>query len=267
MTIEQREQTWSAPAAGARVGVGDSSDTSDRAGLLRSPILQTTLVVTLAVLVALAAAVALTLANFNRALSDTVESRFEFLAFSIRDDIETGLNLGLGLSELTNVQDIIDDRLARDASVIRIAVETTEGETLFETSHADAAGRAATADSVEAGLENTFGQTVGRVRVVYATGSYQATVRRVGEALARNSALLTLFVGGVAALGCGLLLRAIPRSLARIRAWFRNGRVEGTPHNDIERTAAEAVATSHTVLAELEDISRDLPKLATGEQR
>lgn len=232
-----------------------------------SPTLRVSAVVTLIIVLALGGAVALTLANFSRALEQTVQSRFQFLGLEVRDSIETGLNLGLALSELTNVQDIIDDRAARDDDVVRIEVVDASGEILFASGMRgdDAADvPAAGHGRVGAPLKNSFGRTVGSVELVYTTGSYRGAVDRVGVALLRAAAILAVAAGLVATLACTLILGGVPRSLARVRAWFAEGRVGTAPAGELEQHAAEAVEISNAVLRELQDVVDHLPSRRRG---
>jgi hypothetical protein len=227
----------------------------------RSPIVQASLVVTLVVALSLFAAVALTLANFSRALSDTVQSRFAFTVENLRDNIETGLNLGLALDELRNVQRIIDTQLGRDDAIRRIVVSDTNGEAIYTAvaDGAEATGRER--GRIAAPLVNDFDQEVGRVEIVFAVASYRVAIDRVTGALLRNTAILVVAVGVLAALGCALILRPIPQSLMRIWVWFRCRAVPEPPGNEVEQSAAEAVDASNQVLRELAELGRQVRKV------
>lgn len=225
---------------------------------LRSPAVQTALVITVTVALALSAGIALMIAKFDRTLSDTVESRFKFTAQELRDSIETGLDLGLSLTELDNVQRIIDQRNARDNSVVRITVEDTAGDAVFSSEADGAAATDGPRRRIGAPLVNAFGKTVGRVEVVYVVSTYSGTVDTVANILARWAIALTLISAVIAAIGCTLLLRRLPRRLARVRTWCNARRVTDAPAADpIETTLAEAVETSNAVVRELADLAED----------
>lgn len=224
-----------------------------------APVLRIGAVITLIIALALGAATALTLANFSRALSDAVESRFQVLAAELRDSIETGLNLGLPLEKLNNVQQIIEERAARDDSIASIEVRDAEGRVLFgaDGGASDLAGDAR--GTVAAPLMNSFGQQVGRVELVYATESYRTTVARVARVLASDAAVLAALAGTIAMLACVLILGPVPRRLARVRAWFEHGRVDGEPQDPLERDAADAVRTANAALRDIDALARDEP--------
>jgi hypothetical protein len=220
-----------------------SHDEKDRGArvMLRSPIFHTGLVVSLIIVVTLAAAVALTVANFSRALSDVVETRFEFLAADLRESVETGLNLGLALDELENVEGILVDRLGRDEAIRELAVENADGAVA----------------EIALPLENAFGQEVGTLRLTYATGAYRSTVAEVEEQLVRRSAILAGIACTGAALGCALVLSGIPRSLRRARQRLA-GEAEGPPSGEIEQSAHASHATTAEVIRELDALDREI---------
>jgi HAMP domain-containing protein len=228
-------------------------------------------VLALVILLALGGAAALILANFAKALEETVEARFEFLAADVRDSIETGLNLGLALPEMNNVQEIIDVRVARAPSLVRIVVRGDDGTLLYQANRAEVAETdLAGADQgnlerVQVALENSFGRVVGTVELEYGVGAYEAAFVNVRNALVQVVTALALVAGVVALLAAMLLLRNVRRRLERIRRWFETGRIDTTPADGLERSAAEAVETTAKVLGELGGGSPARDRRATGD--
>jgi hypothetical protein len=237
------------------------------------PIPQIGLVVVGIVFAATAAAVVLTLANFSRAMEDTVESRFQFLSREVRDTIETGLSLGLGLDELTNVQAIIDERTAQDPAILRIVVRNSEGEVHFESAPpATTESNAGDGTTGQGGAEpverarvtdplvNSFGQTVGTVELIYATGSYRDAIARVRESLLHYGLVIAAVCSLLAVACIALVLRNLPRTLRRIRARFADGAADGGTDSDLERNAAEAVGAMLAAGRQLDGLARQLPE-------
>lgn len=210
------------------------------------------------VALALAAAVALTVASLSEVLSDTYQARFAFFANEVRDNVETGLDLGLALSELDNVQEIVEARAAKNESVLAIRVVDNGGSVVFRGGAGDAeiVGGSETQGQVREPIVNTFGKQVGRVELVYTTRGSQRALTRVTSDLAMRAGALVGGVAAVAFVAATLIVGRLPRRLARVKSWFDAGSVADTPSSDLERAAAEAVGTVITVHDELDTLTR-----------
>jgi sensor histidine kinase regulating citrate/malate metabolism len=71
--------------------------------------------------------------NFEKTYKDLVCSRFIVAARDLKNMIEYQLNLGLYLQELKNVQELINEIKARDASITEVEVFDENGRILFDT--------------------------------------------------------------------------------------------------------------------------------------
>jgi hypothetical protein len=231
---------------------------------LRSPVLHIALVASLTVGFALAAAVGLTLAKFNQALSDAVDARYVIYAADLRSSIETGINLGLSLEEIeSNIETIVTSRIAADEGIVSITVTDESDVEIFSLDRPlDDMGRAQMArQSLE--LENSFGQVVGRVTVGYAVGENRETILWAARTLGANALILAALTAGAASLACLIVLGPIQRRLhhaCRYLAIDENGAGQvAEPKGKIERAAAQAAMAAATAMSELEALEASLP--------
>lgn len=234
---------------------------------VQSPILQTALAVTFVVALALSAGVALTVANFDRTLQTIVDSRFQYIAKELKNDVEKGLDLGLSLKEFSNAQQIIDQQIARNDDLVRVAITAPEGKVLFA---ATAGAESAPPDQrreVGADLVNPFGQQAGTVTVVYTTGGALNAVRDLAGHLAQAAGLIAGIAAAAAALACVAIMRRIPRSLLRAREALAQRDPPSSAGDQIERTSADAIAVSKATLDELGAILVEGPSQAKDTSR
>lgn len=216
-----------------------------------SPILQASLAVIVVVTLALSASVALTVANFDRALQTIVDSRFEYIAKELKGDIEKGLDLGLALKEFSNAQQIIDQPLSRNDDLVRVEITNNDGKILFSAQKSVDTGQQERRREVSTALINPFGQEAGTVTVVYATGGALNAVEDVAFRLTRAAGVIAVIAAAGAAAACMLVLRRIPRSLLRAKEALAQRSAPSAPHDQIERTSAEAVVVSKATLDDL----------------
>jgi len=97
--------------------------------------------ISVAILCIVALSISLTLVlnffKFDRLYNSVVQSRFVVMAQDIRATVEFGLNLGLGLNELRNTQDVIDRTRERDTSIVALRVFDDRGRIQFSSPPAD----------------------------------------------------------------------------------------------------------------------------------
>ena len=70
---------------------------------------------------------------YERTLSGLVTSRFEFIATELKRKVEAGLDLGLPLGELENVNDLLRQEILTDDALVRLSIENARGIILFDT--------------------------------------------------------------------------------------------------------------------------------------
>lgn len=86
-----------------------------------------------ATLVGLALCVALVFGSLDRLFLRTAEANVDFLLTQLRDTIEANVGLGLPLSDIRIVQDLIERAKAADDQVLAVEVFTPDGISVFNT--------------------------------------------------------------------------------------------------------------------------------------
>ena len=237
--------------------------------ILRSPVLHIALVASLTVGFALAAAVGLTLAKFNQALSDAVDARYVIYAADLRSSIETGINLGLSLEEIeSNIETIVTSRMAADEGVVSITVTDENDVNIFSLDRPSGGVEGAQMERQSLELENSFGQSVGRVAVGYAVGENRETILWAARILGVDSLILAALTAGAVSLACLIVLGPIQRHLDNACRYLTVQETgAGTladPKGRVERAAAQAARTALTAISELEALEAGLP---TGQSK
>lgn len=195
-------------------------------------------VVTLIVALALALIGMLNFFRFEQTLRATTEARLGFVANDLKTNIQTGLDLGLDLSSMTNVQNIIDREAATDPGILGIDVFDDHARILFSTeegaveqeiprawrvavgSEDDAVWQASDDEQMVVGtrLTSNFGADVGGVALRYSRASFEEQLQRMFDLLVRLG-ISTLIVTALLALAVSwLVLGTTARRLARVRS-------------------------------------------------
>ena len=77
--------------------------------------------------------VALNYLKFRSLLENHSAGIYQFVVSDLRSTVEAGIDLGLPLNVLTNIQTVIDRRNAQDKGILRIAVFNESGRIIFDT--------------------------------------------------------------------------------------------------------------------------------------
>lgn len=195
-------------------------------------------IVTLIIGLALTLIVMLNFFKFEQTLRATTESRLGFIAEDLKSSIQTGLDLGLDLPSMSNVQPIVDREAATDARIVAIDVFDDRGLVLFSTlensagqpipeSWRAAVGaddtsvwRASDSEQMVVGssLTSNFGSRVGGVALRYSRTSFEEQLQRMLGLLAR-SGTVTLIIAALMSFAVSwLVFGSTARSLSRVRA-------------------------------------------------
>ncbi len=167
--------------------------------------------------------------KYEHAYLDLLQSRLMVVGESLRETVETGLNLGLTLGEMAGFQAVIERELERDANLLSIEIFNLNGQRLFATGELDdsptvpeshirqSAGladwRAQDDHALIVGLPltNPFGQPVGGLVIRYSRSYYQSELNAVIADLGRCIFLIL----GTVTLATGLLTALILRNFNR----------------------------------------------------
>lgn len=207
--------------------------------------------------------------KFERAFSAQVESRFTFVAAELKSAAETGLDLGLNLANLKNMESVIARELQRDEHILSITLFDREkilshaGKGRFADQPPDAkaswrrtlatpAGHwrneTPAAWQVGIGITDNFGGQAGGLVLQYDRALYDRAIRRMRAELARAAALLGLSVAPLAFVALFGLFRRLHGSLARLR--FALDRTDSDPRAAAFQPRADAPLERHYAAAE-----------------
>lgn len=157
------------------------------------------LVVTLIIGLAVALTVLLNYFKLAQTLAGVAETRLAFTAGDLRGRIEAGLDLGLELTAMANVEAIVASEAAGDQKVLAVTVFDAAGRVLFAAgpqaptlgqpvpeawlaaTRQDAEWRAEAEDALLVGarLTNDFGALAGGVALVYSRSALDLLLRSV----------------------------------------------------------------------------------------
>lgn len=154
----------------------------------------------------------LNVGKLDRTLSELEDSRLRYTVNALRENLETGLDLGLPLPALGNAQAAIEQQAAQDSGILAIVVRDGGGEAVF---HTGAAGDQAST-KVSAPLSNNLGVTVGAVELLYARSSHDAFMAGISSRLIWAGLAATFLTTVAAMLAIHLWVRRINRTLATI---------------------------------------------------
>lgn len=195
----------------------------------------------------------LNVGKLDRTLGELEQSRLHFTIDNLRENLETGLDLGLPVAALGNAQAAIDAEARQDPDIVSISVTGEDGALAFHT------GRPADTDVdvIRAGLSNNLGARAGAIELHYSR-------RRLHQFIADFSS--QLLTAALAAIAISTLL-----ALAGIRLWVRRiGRTlssiehtldaDAPPLAKVDRRAAalaeQVQRSAHAALHELDEAER-----------
>jgi hypothetical protein len=195
-------------------------------------------IVTLIVSLALALIVMLNFFRFEETLQATTETRLGFIAKDLRGNIQTGLDLGLELSAMSNVQSIIEREAAADPRILGIDVFDDAARIIFSTqagaveqpipaiwravsgSAGDAVWEASDGAQMVVGtrLTSNFGSDFGGVALRYSRASFEQQLQRMLDLLIRLAIFTLIMTALMSLVVSWLVLGGTARRLARMRS-------------------------------------------------
>jgi hypothetical protein len=165
---------------------------------------------------AIALTVFLNIGKLDRTLTELEDSRLRFTVNALRDNLETGLDLGLPVNGLGNAQAAIEFEAAQDTGIVAIIVRDAAGVPVYST------GRAPDSQDIRvaAPLSNDLGVTAGSVELHYSRSAHDAFMSGITGQLVEAALVATLLTSLLAALGIRLWVRRIRRTLGTIEQAF-----------------------------------------------
>ncbi len=225
--------------------------------------LRTGAVIAATVALAVLLSVVLSGLKFEQKLRDVTSSRLSVVADEMRRRVEYGLTLGLDLSELVDLQALVE-RAGSGEEILGVEVVDDDGIVLFAADPA-AVGRpspvhwdidatlptsgirqqvAGDALILAADVRNSFGQTVGQVVLRSSLGGLRGRIARVEGELAAGALLLVAAAAAVTLVAVFLTVR---------HGGARRGLVGGVaPHGAARHRIDHGVDEAERAMAELE---------------
>ena len=176
--------------------------------------------------------VALNYLKFQNLLEDYSAGIYQFVVSDLRSTVESGIDLGLPLNVLTNIQTVIDRRNAQDKAILRIAVFNESGRIIFDTDrskigeatppawrpgHAGAGGWRFSRGGewiARAPIVNNFEQEVGGIVLRYDPDVVGRKTTSILVAMTSEAVVVNGIGSLLAILGVWLLVKRTRRALA-----------------------------------------------------
>ena len=225
--------------------------------------------------------VALNYLRFQSLLENHSAGIYQFVVSDLRSTVEAGIDLGVPLNVLTNIQTLIDRRNAQDKAIVRIAVFNESGRILFDNDRSQIgeavppAWRPAHAASkgwrfshggewiAGAPIVNNFEKEVGGIVLRYDPDVVGRKTTSILLAMTSEAVLVNGTGALLAILGVWLLVRRTRRTLAdSVRAI-----ADASSPGAREGTAAHEPATRSERANELASVGqRVFERLSRGER-
>ena len=217
----------------------------------------------------------LNVGKLERTLAEVEQSRLHFTLADLKDNLETGLDLGLPIQGLGNAQAAIDFESKADPDVLSISVIDTEGAVVFHSGPAAATTFAPLAtvkdkqwnqrepDALVSGikLSNNFGVTAGAVVMRYSPRSHDRFVAAITSQLGAVALTAVLLSSACFVFGIQVLGRRVTGSLRSME-----DALQGQPHGPRADAAAQALVgrVSQTTAAAQAELDAAHQALTSG---
>lgn len=195
----------------------------------------------------------LNVGKLDRTLGELEDSRLRFTVNVLRQNLETGLDLGLPVRGLGNAQAAIDFETRQDPDIVAIIVKDERGRPAFTT------GRPAERNSITVStpLSNNLGVTVGAIELHYSRRGHDQFVAGISRQLLLAGLVATALSTLLAVLGTRLWVRRIGRTLGSMEhALDANAPPVARPDRHAAALAELAANSAGRALRELEQAQR-----------
>ena len=191
----------------------------------------------------------LNVGKLDRTLSELEESRLRFTVNVLRQNLETGLDLGLPVRGLGNAQAAIEFEAQQDPEIVSIVVKDDKGRPAYTT------GRPAEKNSttVSLPLSNNLGVTVGAIELHYARRGHDQFIAGISRQLLLAALLATAVSTLLAIIGTRLWVRRIGRTLRSIEHGLDQAApAVARPDRHAAALAAQVTQSASQAMRELE---------------
>lgn len=195
----------------------------------------------------------LNVGKLDRTLGELEQSRLRFTLNNLRENLETGLDLGLPVKGLGNAQAAIDREARQDPDIVSISVLDDAGAVAFSTGHP--------ADSeivkLRTGMSNNLGVQVGAIELHYSRRAHDGFIAGISRQLTMAALAAGVLSSLIAVLGIRLWVRRIGRTLSSIETTLATGQPPlRKPDRHAAALAARVNQSAHGALRELEQAER-----------
>lgn len=194
---------------------------------------------------AIALTVFLNVGKLDRTLSELEQSRLRFALNTLRENLETGLDLGLPVKGLGNAQAAIEREARQDPDIVAIAILDERGAVVFRTARASEEQP----HKLRTGLSNNLGVAVGAIELSYSRKNHDQLIGALSNRLT-TAALAAVGVSSLLAiLGIQLWQRRIRRTLNAIEQSLSATDLSAAPATapplviQVQQSAQEALQT------------------------
>jgi len=196
----------------------------------------------------------LNVGKLDRTLAELEQSRLRFTLNNLRENLETGLDLGLPVKGLGNAQAAIDREARADPDIVSIAVLDDHGTVAFITGRSgrgtdDGAGTM----RLHTGLSNNLGVSMGAIELSYSRRSHERFMAGISSQLRIAALVAILASSALAVLGIRLWVRRIRRTLRSIEHTLDQG---APPQHPDRRAAALAEQVNRSTQDALQELDR-----------
>lgn len=194
----------------------------------------------------------LSVGKLDRTLSELEQSRLHLILDDLRDNLETGLDLGLPLKGLGNAQAAIERQARQDGAIVGIRVLDAQGTPVFST------GDPAHGLALRAPLSSNLGVAMGAIELRYARQDQDLSIAAYASQLTRAAAWIAAAGALLALAAIRLWMRRITRTMDSIASTLDHRPPPPHPDTEAAALAGRARERADAALRELEQARRAL---------
>ena len=225
----------------------------------------------------------LSFSNFEKNYTNIIYSRFFVIAKDLQNTAEYGLNLGLSLPELVNIQEVINDVVREQRDIVFIRLFNDRGKVIFDTDREGIDGsvpnewteKLAGMDSesmsksvyddarvVLLPLMNTFNIKTGALALGFSKSHIAIPVKEMLIYLFRYFAMLSAIFAAITLAGVSLFSRNVVRDFSMMLSVLKGYSVSGSaPMTDMQLQLVEFREKSAEAMRKIEDASKELERI------